>query len=124
MSVDTYEELRAHIGHDVRCVCYGKGSDPDPANVAIECETCGVVLMDFDYPGDDREVTITLTMTEKEWAELAHAPESKAASIEAGHYDGFMDPADEKVHNQRWVRYLRAVGEKVKNACIAHEVRL
>lgn len=51
MSYDPYkyEELRQHIGHDVACVGYGMEGD-DPLNVAIECEDCGVVLVDFDRP--------------------------------------------------------------------------
>jgi hypothetical protein len=47
MSADNFEELRRHIGHKIVCVCYGtKGRCPD--NVAIECETCNEVLLDFD----------------------------------------------------------------------------
>jgi hypothetical protein len=49
MGAYSYEELRAHIGHKIVCVCYGRdGEDPD--NVAVECETCHVVLMDYDHP--------------------------------------------------------------------------
>lgn len=44
-----YEELRRHIGHKVVCVCYGKDSQA-PDNVAIECEDCGGVLLDYDRP--------------------------------------------------------------------------
>jgi len=40
-----YNLMREHIGHKIVCVCYGKtGEDPD--NIAIECETCGEVLID------------------------------------------------------------------------------
>jgi hypothetical protein len=47
-----FEELLKHVGHDIVCVTYGiKGQEP--ANVAIECETCNEVLLDFDRP--DRE---------------------------------------------------------------------
>jgi hypothetical protein len=42
-----YEELRQHIGHAIVCVCYGRDGE-DPVNVAIECETCGMVLVDAD----------------------------------------------------------------------------
>ena len=46
-----YEELRQHLGHLIVAVSYG---DPDgsdaPENVAIECETCDEVLLDFDRP--------------------------------------------------------------------------
>lgn len=44
-----YKELRRHIGHNVVVVCYGvKQKSPD--NVAIECEDCSQVLIDFDNP--------------------------------------------------------------------------
>jgi len=44
-----FEELLSHVGHDVVVVIYG--DEDDPANVAIECETCGVVIADM-CPGD------------------------------------------------------------------------
>ena len=47
MSVDTYSELAFHIGHAVEVVAYGD------ENVAIECEDCGEVLVDFDSVVDD-----------------------------------------------------------------------
>lgn len=52
MSAQTYEELRRHVGHDVTVVCYAPGYlyEGDPANVAVECNTCGEVLVDFDHP--------------------------------------------------------------------------
>jgi len=50
MGVHSYNELKAHIGHNVVIVAYG---DPDdPANVAVECEDCGCVLFDYDRPED------------------------------------------------------------------------
>jgi|TARA_Y100000034_G_scaffold133551_1_gene199342 hypothetical protein len=55
MSADNYDDLREHIGHKIVCVCYGKdGERPD--NVAIECEDCGIVIIDHDktpYPPPD-----------------------------------------------------------------------
>lgn len=48
-----YRELREHIGHDIVCVNYGtEGQEPE--NIALECETCGCVLIDFDKPEEDR----------------------------------------------------------------------
>jgi hypothetical protein len=41
----TYQELLAHVGHEIECVQYGAGH-----NVAVECVTCSVVLMDVDHP--------------------------------------------------------------------------
>ena len=44
-----YPELLSHVGHDIECVAYG--DDPlEPHNVAIQCKTCGEVLIDFDHP--------------------------------------------------------------------------
>lgn len=48
MSVNSYAELKAHHGHTIACVVYGNPRMPD--NVAIECEDCGHVLLDFDRP--------------------------------------------------------------------------
>jgi hypothetical protein len=54
---DGYRELRRHVGHDVACVCYAPGYvyDTDPANVALECNTCGEILVDFDHPDTNEE---------------------------------------------------------------------
>ena len=46
MSVFAFEELKIHIGHKIVCVSYGEEDDPE--NVAIECEDCNEVLLDFD----------------------------------------------------------------------------
>lgn len=55
MAIDTYDpaekyaEIAAHVGHEITCVSYGDG-----ANVAIQCETCGVILLDENKPsGED-----------------------------------------------------------------------
>lgn len=45
--VNSYDDLRRHIGHEVTVVCYGKDGE-DPQNIAIECETCMEVLVDYD----------------------------------------------------------------------------
>lgn len=44
MSVSNFAELMDHVGHEVEVVHYGR------VNVAVECETCGSVLFDFDAP--------------------------------------------------------------------------
>ena len=43
-----YDKIRDHVGHEVVCVSYGGG-----VNVAVECETCGVVIIDADREGGD-----------------------------------------------------------------------
>jgi len=43
MACYEFEDLKSHVGHDIVCVRYG-----DPAvNVAVECETCSMVLFDL-----------------------------------------------------------------------------
>jgi hypothetical protein len=44
-----YNLLLGHEGHDIVCVRYGNEHEP-ALNMAIECETCGVVLVDADQP--------------------------------------------------------------------------
>lgn len=51
MGCHSYDDLKRHIGHKVVVSCYG-GRD-DPQNVAVECETCYEIIMDFDKKNDD-----------------------------------------------------------------------
>jgi hypothetical protein len=51
MAIDVcngYADLREHVGHDVEIVQYGNFE-----NVAIECTTCGEVLIDFTRDESD-----------------------------------------------------------------------
>ena len=48
MSVNSYAELKRHVGHKIVCVKYGKD-----ANVALECETCNDVLLDYDKEDEE-----------------------------------------------------------------------
>ena len=54
MSASNYKELLKHVGHKIVCVKYGNppwnidDSLPICQNVAIECETCNEVLLDYD----------------------------------------------------------------------------
>lgn len=43
-----YEELKSHHGHEIACVQYAGFR-----NVAIECNTCCVVLVDADKQEED-----------------------------------------------------------------------
>lgn len=45
MSASTYDELATHVGHDIECVSYADGE-----NVAVECNDCSEVIVDFDRP--------------------------------------------------------------------------
>lgn len=53
--VNSYAELKAHVGHAVVVVSYGPEYEyeGDPENVSIECETCGEVLLDFNKPDNE-----------------------------------------------------------------------
>jgi formylmethanofuran dehydrogenase subunit E len=51
MSATDYADLSRHIGHQVEVVAYAD------INVAIECEECNEVLMDFDREEDKSELT-------------------------------------------------------------------
>lgn len=48
MSARTLDELAQHVGHAIECVRYGPPDDP--ASIAIECDSCGTVLIDLE-PG-------------------------------------------------------------------------
>lgn len=49
MSINNFKELLAHKGHKISVVTYSEdGKYVD--NVAIECDRCNEVLMDFDNP--------------------------------------------------------------------------
>lgn len=61
MGVYTFKDLRSHVGHKIECVCYGN----PVVNVAVECETCGEVLMDFDIEEEEEEDSDTLNWLEE-----------------------------------------------------------
>jgi len=44
MGVYNFKSLSSHVGHKIEVVYYGF----PPVNVAIECHTCGEVLVDYD----------------------------------------------------------------------------
>ena len=57
MNASSYQDLIQHFGHDVEVVFYGSKKKPD--NVAIECSSCGEVLMNFDRPKRPRSKTVS-----------------------------------------------------------------
>lgn len=81
MGAHSYEDLRHHIGHKIACVCYGQGHEyeGDPANVAVECETCGEVLLDYDnVPLENENDSITIKWTIDDIrTQLAHREENR-----------------------------------------------
>lgn len=48
MAVQKYSELLEHVGHEIEVATYGPSENV--FNVAIECSTCGEVLMDYENP--------------------------------------------------------------------------
>jgi len=48
MSVNSFEELKGHIDHNLQCVWYG--SRWDIKNISLECETCHEVILSYDKP--------------------------------------------------------------------------
>jgi hypothetical protein len=50
-----FDELLGHVGHHIDIARYG--SDTVVWNVAIECCTCGVVLIDVDNPAMVEQVS-------------------------------------------------------------------
>jgi hypothetical protein len=58
-----YAELAAHHGHEIQIVIYG-----GDANAAVECETCHMVLLDFDRAADanrDADHAVLLALAER-----------------------------------------------------------
>lgn len=49
MAVSGFDDLAGHVGHNVGVVAYGS-AESGTVNVAIECDDCGEVLVDFDRP--------------------------------------------------------------------------
>ena len=53
MSINSYNGLLAHRGHKIVVASYGPYKNPE--NVAIECETCNEVLLDFNKPSEKKK---------------------------------------------------------------------
>jgi len=53
--MSAFKELLTHVGHDLACVYYGGDATRDAVNVAVECQTCHEVLLDFDKEGTANE---------------------------------------------------------------------
>jgi hypothetical protein len=50
LNIDSFDELVAHVGHNVIVVGYGREEQNQYVHVALECETCGRVLFEWDRP--------------------------------------------------------------------------
>lgn len=44
------EDLKRHVGHEVKCIEYGDPDDPE--NVTVECTDCEEVILDAEGAPD------------------------------------------------------------------------
>lgn len=61
MGVHSFDDLAMHVGHDVHVaqyVTFDELGEMRVANVAIECETCYEVLLDYDAPPRKKTVSV------------------------------------------------------------------
>jgi len=54
MAVFDYHGLLAHVGHSFECIVYG-----DKQNVALACNDCHEVIIDFDRPDFDNAPSVS-----------------------------------------------------------------
>jgi hypothetical protein len=52
VSADTFTELSRHYGHEIVVARY-TGESGEPVNVAIECNDCNEVLLDYEREGKE-----------------------------------------------------------------------
>jgi len=55
MGVHDFDSLREHVWHKIVCVVYGDNGNDGKVehNVAIECEDCSTVMIDYDKETGD-----------------------------------------------------------------------
>lgn len=53
MGTVTYDELKAHLGHDVEIANYGSGEE-----LTIECQDCGCILVFCPRPEPSRRAAL------------------------------------------------------------------
>jgi len=61
MGVHSFDDLAMHVGHDVHVaqyVTFDELGEMRVANVAIECETCYEVLLDYDAPPRKKTISV------------------------------------------------------------------
>ncbi len=62
--------------------------------------------------------SLTLSLTENEWAELVYALDSKAKLVE----DGFYGESDADTDTEAWARTLRDTYDKVTDVLVKNKV--
>lgn len=101
MSVHTFDELLSHAGHKIECVYYG--TEHQAVNAAIECITCGQVLINLS-PGQ------TIGVDDNDGKTIAHV----------WHVDDVMSRARERhinLSDQQCLEILAKI-DKGKDASI------
>ena len=63
-----FDELLSHAGHELECVYYGTKNQA--INAAIECITCGAILIDLD-PGDTLSKELAEDTTSSDGEEIS-----------------------------------------------------
>lgn len=64
MGAHSFRDLTTHVGHRVVCVSYAG------ENTALECQTCGEVLIDYNRDDDDYEMTTWEEAIATAWRKL------------------------------------------------------
>ena len=57
MSADSFKQLIRHLGHDISVRYHGVAGG-EKVNVAVECDTCHEILLDFDNEEEIRPVLV------------------------------------------------------------------
>jgi len=71
MGAHSFDDLLHHVGHKIVCVTYeakagfGSVDEGDIWNVAVECEDCNTVLMDYEVVKDHPFAPYVTTSNEK-----------------------------------------------------------
>jgi hypothetical protein len=86
-----YDDLLAHVGHEIACITYGKAKRPN--NVALECIDCGVVLIDFDCP-TERKIYLEITTTDAD-----DTPDIRLVALTDKEYEEYLDVGVEFDHH-------------------------
>lgn len=97
MTVFDYHDLLAHVGHSFECIVYG-----DKQNVALACNDCYEVIIDFDRPDSDNALSERLHYSITNCEEIARNLTENEKIILRGSRDNEFANAFEE-NNLIWV---------------------
>lgn len=95
-----YKQLKFHVGHHLDCVTYGDSSVPEI--IALECVTCGVVLLNSDLPDP---LSLKLIEASSKVSERLVRQEDGSYRSYANHYPSFVDVPPEFIPESLWDLY-------------------